>query len=116
MSVDDISSQDDDWSTSVMYFRDAMQSLSLDVEGQIAAIGGPNAAWELRQDVIDFGSALIESSNGRLDEEVERTIHVLVETLQQLPEAAYQGDAAKALNHPQWDSVRRLAATLLTRI
>ena len=116
VSVDDISSQDDAWSTSVLYFSDAIRSLSLDVAGQIAAIGGPNAAWELRQDAIDFGSALIASSNGRLAEEVEHRIHILVVTLQQLPEASYQGNAAKALNHPQWHSVRCLAKTLLARI
>jgi hypothetical protein len=116
MSVENSPLQDDDWSTSVMYFRETLQFLSLDAEGQIAAIGGPNAAWELRQDAIDFGGALIESSNDRLGEDVERGIHVLVEALQRLPENSYQGDAAKALSHPQWGNIRGLAQTLLARI
>ncbi|MET0382605.1 MAG: hypothetical protein ABW032_04195 [Burkholderiaceae bacterium] len=113
MSVDDISSQDDDWSTGVMYFREALQALSLDAEGQIEAIGGPNAAWELRQDAIDFGRALLDSSNGRLGGQVEKGIHALVETLEELPEESYQGASAKALIHPRWDSVRSMAETLL---
>ncbi len=113
MSVDDISSRDEDWSTSVMYFREALQALSLNAEGQIEAIGGPNAAWELRQDAIDFGQALLSSSNGRLGGKMENGIHVLVETLAQLPEESYQGASAKALAHPGWGSVRSMAAALL---
>ena len=116
MSVDDIPLQDDDWSTSVMYFRESLQSLALDAEGQIAAIGGPNVAWELRQDAIDFGSALIASSDGRLGEDLEHGIRVLVELLQRLPEDSYQVDAAKALSDPQWGNIRGLAQTLLARM
>jgi len=116
MAVDDISSQDDDWSTGVMYFREALQALSLDAEGQIEAIGGPNAAWELRQDAVDFGRALLDSSNGRLSGAVEDGIHALVEALEQLPEEAYQGASIKALVHPRWDSVRSMAETLLVNM
>ncbi len=99
-----------------MYFRETLQFLSLDGAGQIASVGGPNAAWELRQDAIDLGDALLKSSNGRLEEGVGHDIYVLVEALQRLPENSYQGDAARALSHPQWDNIRGFAKSLLARI
>jgi len=112
MSVDDASAQADDWCTSEMYFRDTLRTLSLGADAQIAAVGGPHVAWELRQDAIDFGSAVVQSSNGRLSEEIVRGIQVLMDALHRLPEDSYQGEAREALRHPQWREVRELAEAL----
>lgn len=116
MSTDDRSTQGDDWSTSMLYFRETLQVLILDVEGQCEWVGGPNVPWELRQDAIDFGDALVESSSGKLGHEVLDQIRALVDALEDLPESAYQGDAVKALNHPRWSVVRQIAEKLVTRI
>ncbi|WP_321818386.1 MULTISPECIES: hypothetical protein [unclassified Paraburkholderia] len=116
MSIYDHSLQDDDWSTGMLYFRETLQVLILDVEGQCERVGGGNVPWELRQDAIDFGDALVESSDGKLGDEVLDEIRALVDALKELPESAYQGDAVTALNHPQWSVVRRIAAKLVERL
>jgi len=115
LSIDDAGSPDGDWTTSMMLFKDTLKILSSSVPDQIDSMGGDNAAWELRQDAIDFSEAIENSAKGRIANEMQKDIKILINALKQLPESAYQCEATQALKHPQWEFIKKLAKDIWLR-
>ncbi|RYG14864.1 MAG: hypothetical protein EON92_00265 [Burkholderiales bacterium] len=97
------------------YFAEGLTVMASDATKQRELIGGAHVAWELQNDVKDFGETLLNCA-GPFFLQSERTgIVSLLDKIKKLPPDALRSDD-KALIHPQWEALRIEAAHLLLQL
>ena len=97
------------------YFVESLSTMALDAAKQCEAMAGVNAAWELQNDVLDHGKAVLNCAGSFLAQEERAGIVALLAKVEKLSSAAIGSDA-EALHHPEWDALRNEAARLLIRL
>ena len=103
--------------TRLFYFLEALNVLAMDASAQCDVMGNFNVAREIQQDARDGAVALSTSSDEYLSPAEKEGIAKLLTPLDQLPEAALlRHEHAKAMNHPAWEDLRKLAIQLLDQL
>ncbi len=97
------------------YFAEGLNVMASDIAVQKGAIGGEHVAWELQNDVRDFGEAVLTCAGPFLTESERLGIVSLLNKIKQLPPDALRSDDL-ALDHPDWRALRIEAAKLLARL
>jgi hypothetical protein len=82
--------------------------------------GAPNVPWELSQDVIQMGRALLTEKRQRLSPENRRKIETLVADAERFP-SKWRKDISReenvsAMEYPRWMPFRTAATELLTKL
>lgn len=114
MSSSDLSPADALHNT-FFYFAEGLTVMASDAGKQKEAIGGAHVAWELQNDVRDFGEAVLRCAGTFLTQSEQTDISLLLQSIKKLPsDAMRSGD--EALNHPAWEALRSEAMYLLARL
>jgi hypothetical protein len=114
MSSSEISAEDALHNT-FFYFAEGLNVMASDAAKQRDSVGGVHVAWELQNDVRDFGEAVLSCAGPFLTESERTDIASLLDKIKKLPSDALRSDD-EALNHPQWEALRNEAAHLLTQL
>jgi hypothetical protein len=104
--------EDGQWETFNLYFRQTLDLLTQGPQEQVSEMGGPAAAWEIRDDAIYLSSSLLLMGSDKLAVELKVDIENIIRLLNELPEKAYQGDSIEGLSDQSWDAVRQLAQAI----
>jgi len=94
------------------YFTEGLNVMASDAAKQRESVGGAHVAWELKNDVLDHGDAVLNCAGSFLAQEERTDIVSLLEKVKKLPSGALGSDA-EALHHPAWEVLRSEAARLL---
>lgn len=101
--------------TNFFYFAEGLNLMASDAPRQRAAVGGDHVAWELQNDVRDFGEAVLRNPGPFIADSDRAEIASLLTRIGTLPaDALRSGD--EALDHPEWEVLRGDAKRLLARL
>lgn len=94
------------------YFLESLSTMALDADKKHEVMASANAAWELQQDVLAFGAAVINCADAFLDQSQKVAIEQFLEEVKSLPPTALSG-GENAMNHPHWVQLGVGAAHLI---
>ena len=114
MNSDDLSAVESLHNT-FFYFAEGLNVMASNAAMQRESIGGPHVAWELQNDVLDHGEAVLSCAGSFLGQEERADIVSLLDKVKKLSVGALGSDA-KALDHPEWEVLRSEATRLLVRL
>ena len=82
---------------------------------QEESVGGLHVAWELQNEVLDHGEAVLNCAGFYFQHQERADIVSLLDKVKKLPSGALGSDT-EALHHPEWEVLRNEAARLLERL
>jgi len=97
------------------YFLEGLGVMASDAASQRQSIGGAHVAWELHNDVLENGEAVLRYPSPFLQEDERSGVVALLDKMRRLPPDAL-ASSEQALEHPDWQILRREAARLLERL
>jgi hypothetical protein len=97
------------------YFVEGVNVLASDAAKQRQSVGGSHVAWELQNDVRDHGEAVLRCAGAFLAESERANIASLLSKVGNLSADALRS-SEDALDHPEWEGLRREARHLLNEL
>jgi hypothetical protein len=106
------------YASSYFYFLKSLKILALDALDQCEEMGYFNVAWELREDMLRNGQAILNSSEGDLSDDERSDISSLLENLKEAPHEVVSVDNLReshlaSMSNPYWAPLRTEAKRLI---
>jgi len=109
---------EDAYANSYHYFQRSLAILSQDAEEQCLAMGNFNVAWEIKDDVISNGYAVLSTMSTQLSDQQQKQVKQLLENASAIPDYVVnvpntKEGHLKAMTDPHWTPLRAQAKQLI---
>ncbi|MCH4091380.1 hypothetical protein [Acetobacter sp.] len=113
-----LSSEEDAYANNYIYFNDSLGTLSEDTATQCEQYGYFNVAWELKDDMLSNGHAVLFTGEAYLTLYQKQSIKMLLQKVENIPDEVVfvtntRKNHLKAMSDPVWIPLRTEARTLL---
>jgi len=113
------SMDEDAYANAYYYFHGALTALADDAEAQCEKTGNFNVAWEIKNDALSNGHAVLNTVDAQLSERQKDRIRQLLENVADIPDAVINVPNSKAahlqaMSDPCWVPLRAQAKQLIS--
>ncbi|RBP15892.1 hypothetical protein DFR50_107162 [Roseiarcus fermentans] len=114
-----IVTDEDIYANNYHYFYNSLLILSEDSEAQCQVMGFYNVAWEIRDDMLNSGYTVLNTSPLQLSDDQKNCIRRLLERVADIPKSIFNvlnsKDAQlRAMNDPAWVPLREEAKQVIS--
>jgi hypothetical protein len=101
------------------YFRKSLVVLSQDAEAQYQAMGCSNVPWEIKDDIVSNGEAVLSTMSTQLSEQQKGQIRQLLANVASIPDVVINVPNSmeaqlRAMSDPYWVPLRAQAKQLIS--
>lgn len=112
---------EDAYANNYHYFQDSLVVLGKDAEAQCQSMNYFNVAWEIKDEIISNGYAVLNTADTQLSEQQKDRIKRLLENVANIPDSVINVPNSKeahlrAMNNPCWVPLRLQAKQLVSAL